>query len=84
MNARAYILMQAEASKVDTILHDAAAIPGVREAEPLAGSYDLVVLAEDATQEDITRHITRPLGSLDGVFRTITCFVSHDGAAARG
>lgn len=76
MSARAYILLQTESRKADDIAHDIVAIPGVISAELVHGNYDLVVTAEDSTEENLARHVARPLGAIDGVFRTITCFVA--------
>ena len=73
MQARAYVLIEAEAGQVTTVIATLRAIPGVSRADPVTGPYDIIVTIETPDQRDIGRLVMNELHGISGIKRTVTC-----------
>ncbi|HWQ12998.1 MAG TPA: Lrp/AsnC ligand binding domain-containing protein [Roseiflexaceae bacterium] len=73
MNARAYVLIEAEAGQVAAVIATLRAIPGVATADPVTGPYDIIVTIETPDQRDIGRLVMNELHGIPGIKRTVTC-----------
>jgi DNA-binding Lrp family transcriptional regulator len=73
MQARAYVLIEAEAGQVATVISLLRALPGVSVADPVTGPYDIIVTVETQDQRDIGRLVMNELHRIDGIKRTVTC-----------
>ncbi|HEU5087322.1 MAG TPA: Lrp/AsnC ligand binding domain-containing protein [Roseiflexaceae bacterium] len=73
MQSRAYVLIEAEAGQVSSVLTTLRAIPGVTAADPVTGPYDIIVVLETDEQREIGRIVMNALHGISGIKRTITC-----------
>jgi DNA-binding Lrp family transcriptional regulator len=73
MQARAYVLIEAEAGQVATVIALLRALPGVSIADPVTGPYDIIVTIETDDQRDIGRLVMNELHAISGIKRTVTC-----------
>ena len=71
--ARAYILIEAEAGQVGAVIATLRGIDGVHTADPVTGPYDIVVMIETSDQRDVGRLVMNEIHAIDGIKRTITC-----------
>jgi len=69
----AYILIQTEVGTSDAVAARARRMEDVRTASAVSGPYDVIVVAEVESIEELGRRILRPLQEIDGVTRTMTC-----------
>lgn len=72
MAANAYILINIEPAKTQTVVQRLRAIPGAIVQEVL-GPYDAIVELESDTPEDITATLRHNIRTIDGVTNTVTC-----------
>lgn len=73
MQARAYVLIEAEAGQVATVIATLRALPGITIADPVTGPYDIIVTIETPDQRDIGRLVMNELHGIPGIKRTVTC-----------
>ena len=73
MQSRAYVLIEAEAGQVSSVITALRAIPGVTAADPVTGPYDIIVVLETDEQREIGRIVMNALHGISGIKRTITC-----------
>jgi DNA-binding Lrp family transcriptional regulator len=73
VQSRAYVLIEAEAGQVSSVLTTLRAIPGVTAADPVTGPYDIIVVLETDEQREIGRIVMNALHGISGIKRTITC-----------
>ncbi|MFO7169217.1 MAG: Lrp/AsnC ligand binding domain-containing protein [Chloroflexota bacterium] len=71
--ARAYVLIEAEAGQVASVIARLRALPGVSIADPVTGPYDIIVTIETPDQRDIGRLVMNELHAIPGIKRTVTC-----------
>ncbi|HXF73465.1 MAG TPA: Lrp/AsnC ligand binding domain-containing protein [Actinomycetota bacterium] len=74
---KAYILVQAEIGKGPEVGREIARIKGVSSAEVVTGPYDVVVVAEARSLDELGRLVVSKVQAVDGVTRTLTCPVVH-------
>jgi DNA-binding Lrp family transcriptional regulator len=72
MAANAYILINLEPAKTQSVVERLRAIPGAIVQEVL-GPYDVIVELESDSQEDITAILRHKIRTIDGVTNTVTC-----------
>lgn len=77
MSVAAFILIQTDVGKSPSVVAAIKAIPGVVSAEEVMGSYDVIVRAETADLESLTKGIVGKVQMVDGITRTLTCPVIH-------
>ncbi len=73
--ARAYILIEAEAGAIASVIGTLRELPGVTLADPVTGPYDVVVTVEMDDQRDIGRLVMNEIHTIVGIKRTVTCHV---------
>jgi DNA-binding Lrp family transcriptional regulator len=71
--AKAYVLIEAEAGQVGSINATLRGVEGVRAADPVTGPYDIVVILETEDQRDIGRIVMNEIHGIVGIKRTVTC-----------
>lgn len=73
MQARAYVLVEAEAGQVRSIITMLRGLPGVSAADAVTGPYDIVVTIETPDPRDIGRLVMNEIHGIAGIKRTVTC-----------
>ena len=76
MSVQAYILIQTEVGKASSVAKAVSAIAGVTIAEGVTGPYDVIMLAESASMEDLGRTVLAKVQAVAGITRTLTCPVA--------
>ena len=71
--AKAYVLIEAEAGQVGSIIATLRGIEGVRTADPVTGPYDIIVVVATDDQRDIGRLVMNEIHGIVGIKRTVTC-----------
>ncbi len=71
--AKAYVLIEAEAGQVGSIIATLRGMEGVRAADPVTGPYDIVVIVATEDQRDIGRLVMDEIHGIVGIKRTVTC-----------
>jgi len=73
MQARAYVLVEAEAGQVGAIIASLRGLPGVSSADAVTGPYDIIVTVETPDPRDIGRLVMNEIHGIAGIKRTVTC-----------
>lgn len=73
MQARAYVLIEAEAGQVGAVISSLRELPGVSAADPVTGPYDIIVTIETPDPRDIGRLVMNEIHGVSGIKRTVTC-----------
>jgi DNA-binding Lrp family transcriptional regulator len=72
---QAYILIQTEVGKAHDVAAAIGKIAGVVRVDAVTGPYDVVVLAEAHTVDDLGGLIVSKVQFVPGIMRTLTCSV---------
>ena len=72
-HARAYVLIEAEAGQVGSVIATLRGIRGVSMADPVTGPYDIIVTIETPDPRDIGRLVMNEIHGVVGIKRTVTC-----------
>ncbi|WP_433297098.1 Lrp/AsnC ligand binding domain-containing protein [Actinoplanes sp. CA-030573] len=72
---QAYILIQTEVGKAHDVAVSIGKIAGVIRVDAVTGPYDVVVLAEAHTVDDLGGLIVSKVQNVTGIMRTLTCSV---------
>ncbi|HEX3791154.1 MAG TPA: Lrp/AsnC ligand binding domain-containing protein [Pseudonocardiaceae bacterium] len=73
----AYILIQTEVGKAAAVASEIAGIPGVTTAEDVTGPYDVIVVAEADSVDQLGQLVVAKVQNVEGITRTLTCPVVH-------
>ena len=73
MQSRAYVLIEAEAGQVGSVISALRELPGVSAADPVTGPYDIIVTIETPDPRDIGRLVMNEIHGVAGIKRTVTC-----------
>ncbi|HET9222808.1 MAG TPA: Lrp/AsnC ligand binding domain-containing protein [Roseiflexaceae bacterium] len=73
MQARAYVLIEAEAGQVGSVISALRELKGVSAADPVTGPYDIIVTIETPDPRDIGRLVMNEIHGVAGIKRTVTC-----------
>jgi DNA-binding Lrp family transcriptional regulator len=73
MQARAYVLVEAEAGQVRSIITVLRGLLGVSAADAVTGPYDIVITIETPDPRDIGRLVMNEIHGIAGIKRTVTC-----------
>ena len=73
----AYILIQTAVGRQGDVSSEISRLDGVMEADPVTGPYDVVVLAEARSLDELGRKVLAKIEGIDGITRTLTCPVVH-------
>ena len=69
----AYILIQTEVGKAQSVVAEIASIEGVTVAHDVTGPYDVIVQAEAGSIDDLGRLVVASIQNVAGITRTLTC-----------
>jgi DNA-binding Lrp family transcriptional regulator len=72
---QAYILIQTEVGKARDVAAAISDVPGVVRVDAVTGPYDVVVLAESPTVDELGKMIVSRVQMVPGITRTLTCSV---------
>lgn len=74
---QAYILIQTEVGKARVVATTIKDISGVVKVEAVTGPYDVVVLTEARTVDELGHMVVSKVQEVPGITRTLTCSVVH-------
>lgn len=69
----AYILVQTNVGKAVEVVRAISQIEGVKAADDVTGPYDVIVLAEAATMDELGGLVVAQVQQVPGITRTVTC-----------
>ncbi len=72
---QAYILIQTEVGKAREVAGAISHVSGVVRVDAVTGPYDVVVLAEAGTVDELGKMIVSKVQMVTGITRTLTCSV---------
>ncbi|HEX2145362.1 MAG TPA: Lrp/AsnC ligand binding domain-containing protein [Glycomyces sp.] len=72
---QAYILVQTEVGLADQVTEAVSGIEGVVRVDTVTGPYDVVVLTEAATIDDLGASVVSRVQRVSGITRTLTCSI---------
>jgi DNA-binding Lrp family transcriptional regulator len=72
---QAYILVQTEVGKARDVATAIAKVPGVVRVDAVTGPYDVIVLTESNSVDELGRMIVSAVQVVPGITRTLTCSV---------
>ncbi len=72
---QAYILIQTEVGRARDVAGEIADIAGVARVDAVTGPYDVVVLTEANTVDELGKLIVSKVQMVPGITRTLTCSV---------
>lgn len=72
---QAYILIQTEVGRARDVAAHISDIPGVVRVDAVTGPYDVVVLTEAHTVDELGKMIVSRVQLVPGITRTLTCSV---------
>ncbi|MCE4612288.1 MAG: Lrp/AsnC ligand binding domain-containing protein [Desulfurococcales archaeon] len=75
MPAQAVVLVNTDVGKENDIFNKLIEFPEVREVYMVYGIYDIIVIVEASTMDDLRSLITEKIRKLDGVKTTLTSIV---------
>ena len=73
MAINAYVLIQTEVGKAKDVAVTTAKIDGVTRADDVTGPYDVIVLTEAASLDDLGKMVVSEIQKVPGITRTFTC-----------
>ena len=73
MDARAYVLIEAEAGQVGSVIAALRGLPGVTAADAVTGPYDIIMIIETPDPRAIGRLVMNEIHGVTGIKRTVTC-----------
>ena len=74
---QAYILIQTEVGKARDVATAIQALAGVVRVDAVTGPYDVVVLTEARSVDELGKLIVSNVQLVPGITRTLTCSVVH-------
>jgi DNA-binding Lrp family transcriptional regulator len=74
---QAYILIQTEVGKAREVATSISSVSGVVRVDAVTGPYDVVVLTEAHTVDELGKMVVSKVQSVSGITRTVTCSVVH-------
>ena len=73
MPTRAFILIETQVGRANQVVQALRSLPGVKSADVVTGSFDVIVLIEVDTMGAMAELVTGQMQGIRGVLRTITC-----------
>ena len=74
---QAYILIQTEVGKAREVATAIRNIEGVVRVDAVTGPYDVIVLGEALTVDELGKLVVSRVQGVAGITRTLTCSVVH-------
>jgi DNA-binding Lrp family transcriptional regulator len=75
--AQAYVLIQTDVGKSAQVAEEVGRIEGVIAAHNVTGNYDVIVLVQANSMDDLGRMVVNQIQLIHGITRTTTCSVVH-------
>lgn len=73
MSVQAYILIQTEVGKANSVVEAIRGLPGILGADDVTGPYDVIVRAEASTVDELGKMVVSQVQLVEGITRTLTC-----------
>jgi DNA-binding Lrp family transcriptional regulator len=73
MSVQAYILIQSEIGRSESVVLATRAVSGVLEAFEVTGPYDVIVRCEANSVDELGKFIVGAIQQVPGITRTLTC-----------
>jgi DNA-binding Lrp family transcriptional regulator len=77
MAVQAYILIQTDVGRSESVTKAAGSLAGVTLAEAVTGPYDVIVRAEARNIDELGATVVSHVQAIEGITRTLTCPVIH-------
>ena len=74
---QAYILIQTEVGRARDVATAISEISGVARVDAVTGPYDVIVLSEARSVDELGKLIVSKVQLVPGITRTLTCSVVH-------
>jgi DNA-binding Lrp family transcriptional regulator len=74
---QAYILIQTEVGRAREVAAAIDGVNGIVRVDAVTGPYDVVVLAESTSVDELGKMIVSAVQMVPGITRTLTCSVVH-------
>ncbi|NNJ10528.1 Lrp/AsnC ligand binding domain-containing protein [Chloroflexales bacterium ZM16-3] len=75
MEAKAYVLIEAESGRVADVLAALRALAGMTAVDAVTGPYDIIATVQTPDPRNIGRLVMSEIHSVEGIKRTVTCMV---------
>ena len=73
MAISAYVLIQTEVGKAKDVAVAVGKIKGVARSDDVTGPYDVIVVTEAPTLDDLGKLVVSEIQKVEGITRTFTC-----------
>ena len=73
MAAKAYVLIETVVGRTKEVAVALEKLGGVKSVDAVTGPYDIIVIAEGETLNDIGDLVTGRIHPISGISRTVTC-----------
>ena len=73
MAVTAYLLIQTEVGKAAHVVDAIREIAGVVSADDVTGPYDVIVVTEARSLDDLGKMVVSKVQAVEGITRTVTC-----------
>jgi len=73
MAAKAYVLIETAVGRTKEVAVALEKLGGVKSVDAVTGPYDVIVIAEGETLNDIGDLVTGRIHPISGISRTVTC-----------
>ena len=73
MAAKAYVLIETAVGRAKEVAVALQKLGGVKSVDAVTGPYDIIVIAEGETLNDIGDLVTGKIHPISGISRTVTC-----------
>ena len=77
MPTKAYILIETTIGTSNSVADTLSSLPGVEVVDTVTGPYDIIAAVEGSDLIAIGHLVSSRIQSINGVVRTMTCFVLH-------
>ncbi|GAB3644721.1 Lrp/AsnC ligand binding domain-containing protein [Glycomyces tarimensis] len=74
---QAYILVQTEVGMAQEVSRAVSKIDGVVRVDTVTGPYDVVILTEASTVDQLGASVVSKVQRVGGITRTLTCSILH-------
>lgn len=75
MEAKAYVLIEADSGQVGNVLNALRTIADITAADAVTGPYDIIATIQTPDPRNIGRLVMHEIHSVEGIKRTVTCMV---------
>jgi len=79
MAAKAYVLIETAVGRAREVTAALEKLGGVKSVDAVTGPYDIIVIAEGETLNDIGDLVTGRIHPINGISRTVTCLAIWSG-----